>query len=249
MNMVASTAVRRRNPARLSESELIAAAAGGDADAMRHIIQTHNRRLYRVARAVLHDDSEAEDVVQEAYVRAFPMLASFRGDSGLGTWLTRIALNEALGRLRRRRPNVTLEAFDTPQERERMQIVPFPLMKPEADPEQAAARQEMRRLLERAIDALAEPFRLVFVLRDVEQMTVKETARQLGLRPETVRTRLHRARAQLRRSVASQLASALSDAFPFGGTRCARTTEAVMRRLMDLNLTEATTTTTEEDDQ
>jgi RNA polymerase sigma-70 factor (ECF subfamily) len=122
-------------------------------------------------------------------------------------------------------------------------------MKPEADPEQAAARQEMRRLLERAIDALAEPFRLVFVLRDVEQMTVEETARQLGLRPETVRTRLHRARAQLRQSVASQLASALSDAFPFGGTRCARTTEAVMRRLMDLNLTEATTTTTEEDDQ
>lgn len=217
--------------ANIPESELIALARAGNGEAIRFIIQSHNRRLYRVARAVLHDDSEAEDVVQDAYVRAFTNLATFRHDSSLATWLTRIALNEALGRLRRRRPKIELEALDTPQERDRMQVIPFPLMIPDADPEKAAARGEMRRLLERAIDDLAEPFRVVFVLRDVEELSVEETAQQLGLRPETVRTRLHRARAQLRKALDTQLASALADIFPFGGTRCARLADAVIRRL------------------
>jgi RNA polymerase sigma-70 factor (ECF subfamily) len=226
-----------RDFAAMSEAELVSLARAGDGDALRFIVQSHNRRLYRVARAVLHDDGEAEDVVQEAYVRAFSNLEKFRGDSSLSTWLTRIALNEALGRLRQRRPKVALDTLDSPQERDRM-VIPFPLMKYDANPEQSAARQNVRKLLERAIDGLPEPFRVVFVLRDVEEMSVEETAAQLGLRPETVRTRLHRARAQLRKALDSELASALTDAFPFGGHRCARLADAVLDRLKNLNSTE-----------
>lgn len=236
--MLPVTAAPARDVGAIPESELVALASRGDADAVRHLIQAYNRRLYRVARAVLHDESEAEDVVQEAYVRAFTNLDRFRGESSFATWLTRIALNEALGRIRRRRPKVALDALDNPQERARMTVIPFPLMKTEADPEQTAARQQVRRLLERAIDDLPDPFRVVFMLRDVEEMTVEETARHLGLRPETVRTRLHRARTRLRKALDSELASALTDTFPFGGARCARVAAAVLQRLTLLNLVE-----------
>ena len=212
----------------LGDAELAALARQGDGAAFRVIMQRHNRRLYRAARAVLHDDGEAEDVVQEAYVRAFAALGNFRGDSSLATWLTRIALNEALGRLRRRRPTVEIETFDA---RPEARVIPFPLMSPDMNPEQAAARQDVRRLLERAIDALPEPFRVVFVLRDVEELSIEETAAQLGLRPETVKTRLHRARRRLREALDAELASALTDAFPFAGARCARITDAVLKRL------------------
>jgi RNA polymerase sigma-70 factor (ECF subfamily) len=212
----------------LGDAELAALARQGDGAAFRAIMQRHNRRLYRAARAVLHDDAEAEDVVQEAYVRAFAALGDFRGDSSLATWLTRIALNEALGRLRRRRPTVEIETFDA---RPEARVIPFPLMSPDMNPEQAAARQDVRRLLERAIDGLPEPFRVVFVLRDVEELSIEETAAQLGLRPETVKTRLHRARRRLREALDAELASALTDAFPFAGARCARITDAVLKRL------------------
>lgn len=231
--MVLPKAVQAHDLTAVSEDQLVALARAGDARAVRFIIQIHNRRLYRVARAVLHDDAEAEDVVQETYVRAFSALAKFRGDSGLATWLTRIALNEALGRRRRQPTKVALELIDAPQERDRMHVIPFPHMKTESDPEQTVARSEVRRMLERAIDDLAEPFRLVFVLREIEELTVEQTAKHLGLRPETVRTRLHRARAQLREALDSQLASALTDTFPFGGVRCARVVDVVMRRLAD----------------
>ena len=238
--MLPIKAVAAPDLAALPEGELVALARAGHAEAVRRIVQTHNRKLYRVARAVLHDDSEAEDVVQETYVRALSNLDRFRGDSSLATWLTRIAVNEALGRLRRRRPKVELDALDTAQERDRMQVIPFPGTRGEGDPEQAAARQEIRRLLERAIDQLAEPFRIVFVLRDIEELSVEETAEQLGLRPETVRTRLHRARTQLRKTLDSELASALTDVFPFGGTRCARLADAVVHRLAELHQSETT---------
>jgi RNA polymerase sigma-70 factor (ECF subfamily) len=243
--MLSFKAERAPDLAGMSENELVGLARAGNSEAVRCIIQTYNRRLYRVARAVLHDDTEAEDVVQETYMRAFSALASFRHDSSLATWLTRIALNEALGRLRRSRPTIALDALDSSQERERMRVIPFPLLKPESDPEQTALRHEVRRLLERAIDELPEPFRIVFVFRDVEEMTVEETAQMLGLRAETVRTRLHRARAQLRKTLDSQLVSALADTFPFGGTRCARLTEAIVQRLATIRETE----TTKEDKQ
>jgi RNA polymerase sigma-70 factor (ECF subfamily) len=216
---------------RLSDTELIALARQRHPRALRFIVQRYNRRLFRVARSVLRDDGDAEDVVQETYLRAFGALDGFRGDSSLSTWLTRIALNEALGRLRKRRPTTDLIALDAPEERDRMQVIPFPLMKPDADPEQTAARQQIRRVLERAIDDLPDPFRVVFVMRDVEEMSVEETAAQLGLRPATVKTRLHRARARLRDAVKAQLESTLTDTFPFDGARCARIADTVLQRL------------------
>ena len=202
-----------------------------DGAAFRLIMQRHNRKLYRVARSILGDDSEAEDVVQEAYVRAFTNLGEFRGEARLSTWLTRIVINEALGRQRQRRPTIELKDIDGMNDQGESRVIFLPSAGRDADPEAAATRAEVRRLIERAVDGLPEPFRVVFVLRDMEEMSIEETASQLGLRPETVKTRLHRARRLLRQSLDRTLASALADAFPFAGARCARITEAVLRRL------------------
>lgn len=217
--------------AALEDGELVALARRGEAVAFREIMRRNNRHLFRAARGVLGDDAEAEDVVQEAYVRAFGGLASFRGDATLSTWLTRIALNEALGRLRRRRDTVELEAIEVAQEGGGARILMFPAAQAGGDPEGAAARREIRRLLEEAIDELPEAFRLVLVTRDVDGMSVGETAQILGIRPETVRTRLHRARRLLRAALDQRLGDTLREAFPFDGARCARMTEAVLARL------------------
>lgn len=225
-----STALDRSNSSALSDSELVAHARRGDEHAFRAIMERHNQRLYRVARTLLRDDSEAEDVVQETYLRAFAGLSGFRGESSLATWLTRIALNEALGRKRKQKPTVELEAVDAIQESS-SQIIRFPMMNANTDPERAAAQREIRKLLESSIDALPEPFRVVFVMRDVEELSIEETAAFLGIRPQTVKTRLHRARRQLRESLDEHLASTLKDTFPFGGARCARMTEAVLSRM------------------
>ena len=217
----------------LGDAELVCLAQQGNASAFRAIMRRHNRRLLRVARSILRDDSEAEDEAQEAYVRAFMGMAAFSGAARLSTWLTCIALNEALGRLRRRRrrPSVELKTLDAVQERDRAHIIPFPLMITATDPERTAAQRETLGLLEQAIDDLPEPFRVVFVLRDVEELSIEETAAHLGLRPETVKTRLFRARRLLRRALDERLASTLRDAFPFAGARCARIADAVLRRL------------------
>ncbi len=212
------------------ESELVRQAVRGDGTAFRTIMERHNRRLYRVARALLKDDSEAEDAVQETYLRAFAALRTFRGDASLATWLTRITLNEALGRKRRERPTADLEVLDTVAQHD-AQIIRFPTMSADADPERAVARREIRKLLEDSVDALPDTFRLVFVMRDVEEMSIEETASFLGIRPETVKTRLHRARRLLREALDEHLASTLKDSFPFAGQRCARITEAVLDRL------------------
>ena len=214
----------------LQDADLVRMAIQRNEGAFRIIMQRHNRRLYRCARSIVRDDNEAEDIVQEAYVNAFSNLASFRGDSGLATWLTRITLNEALARVRRRRPTVELAALDT-VERDKAQVIPFPLTAMNTDPERTAAQREIRRLLERAIDDLPEPFRVVFVMREIEDMSVEEAAGFLGLRQATVKTRLYRARRLLRKALDAQLATALTDAFPFGGMRCARMTDAILRRL------------------
>jgi RNA polymerase sigma-70 factor, ECF subfamily len=226
--MRARDANRLMELASASDIELVHLALEKDADVFRIIMKRHNRRLYRLARAVVHGDSEAEDIVQETYVLAFTNLGKFRGEASLATWLMRIALNEARGRLRRRRPAVDLMILDSP---EGASTRPMPLSSSAAadDPERAAAQQEIRRLLERAIDDLPEPFRVVFVMRDVEEMSIADTAGLLGVPPETVKTRLHRARRQLRRALADQLASSLTGVFPFAGIRCARVTDEVMR--------------------
>jgi len=190
-------------------------------------MQRHNRRLYRMARAVVADDSEAEDVVQEAYVRAFTNLDQFRGDSSLATWLSRIVLNEALGRLRRHRATVDLGTIEN-QLPSQAQIIPFPTS--QLDPERTMAQREIQRLVEHAIDDLPEAFRIVLVARTIEGMSVDETAELFGLRAETVKTRLHRARALLKDALRKHVDSALTDAFPFEGQRCERMTSAVLQR-------------------
>jgi RNA polymerase sigma-70 factor (ECF subfamily) len=216
---------------RLDDGALVELARSGEAGVFRAIMQRHNRRLYRVARGVLGDDAEAEDVVQETYVRAFENLGGFRGDASLATWLTRIAINEALGRRRQRRPMVDLGNLDSIDEQGEARVLIFPGLRTGANPEADATRSEIRRLLERAIDDLPEAFRIVFVLREIEQMSVEETASQLDILPETVKTRLHRARRLLREALQEKLGSALQDTYAFDGERCERMTRAVLQRL------------------
>ena len=218
-------------PGRVSryDAELVRRARARDEAAVRSIMQANNRRLYRLARGILRNDSEAEDVVQETYVRAFTHLGSFRGDSSLATWLARIAMNEALGRLRRQRPSVEMDAL-APGILE-AQIIQFPLSAASEDPEKSMAQREIQHVVEHAIDELPEAFRIVFITRVIEGMNVEETAEILGLKPETVKTRLHRARTMLRDNVERKIGPVVMDAFPFAGKRCERLTEAVLKRL------------------
>jgi RNA polymerase sigma-70 factor, ECF subfamily len=213
---------------RLEETELVERARARDADAFRTIMQTYNRRLYRIARSILRNDSDAEDVVQEAYVRAFTHLENFRGDSSLATWLSRIAMNEALGRLRLRRPTADLALHESrgPE----AEIIQFPHTA-RSDPEKTMAQRELLQLVEQATDKLPEAYRTVFIARVIEGMSVEDTAELLGVRPETVKTRLHRARRLVREQLETQIGPVLMDAFPFAGKRCERVTEIVMRRL------------------
>jgi RNA polymerase sigma-70 factor (ECF subfamily) len=229
MNPAGMVAAIRSND--LDDSELLALARHRDGDAFRRIMQRYNQRLYRVARGILGNDAEAEDAVQETYLRAFTRLDQFRGEARLSTWLTRIVLNEALGRIRQRRPTVELGSLDSMNGQAEARVIYLSTAVRTDDPEAAAARAEIRRLLERAVDQLPQPFRVVFVMREIEEMSVDETASFLGLRPETVKTRLHRARRLLRQALDKTLASALQDAFPFKGARCARITDAVLEML------------------
>lgn len=211
------------------DAELVRRALARDEAAVRAIMQSNNRRLYRLARGILRNDSEAEDVVQETYVRAFTHLESFRGDSSLATWLGRIAINEALGRLRRQRPNV--EWTSLPPGTLEAQIIQFPLSAASEDPEKSMAQREIQHVVEHAIDELPDAFRIVFITRVIEGMNVEETAEILGLKPETVKTRLHRARTMLRDNVEKKIGPFVMEAFPFAGKRCERLTETVLKRL------------------
>jgi RNA polymerase sigma-70 factor, ECF subfamily len=212
-----------------ADAELVGRARGRDEAAIRLIMQANNRRLYRIARGILRNDGEAEDVVQETYVRAFTHLQDFRGDSSFATWLARIAMNEALGRLRRQRPSVDLNTL-APGVLE-AQIIQFPHSAASEDPEKSMAQREIQHVVEHAIDELPEAFRIVFITRVIEGMNVEETAEILGLKPETVKTRLHRARAMLRDNVERKIGPVVMDAFPFAGKRCQRLTDAVLQRL------------------
>ncbi len=216
-------------PAGTADAELVARARARDEVAVRIIMQSNNRRLYRLARGILRNDGEAEDVVQETYVRAFTHLESFRGDSSLATWLARIAMNEALGRLRRQRPNV--EWTTLPPGVLEAQVIRFPRSVTSEDPEKSMAQREIQHVVEHAIDELPEAFRLIFITRVIEGMNVEQTADILGLKPETVKTRLHRARNMLRDNVERKIGPVVMDAFPFAGKRCERLTEAVLKRL------------------
>ncbi len=208
------------------EMQLVHRALARDGEAFRAIMKANNQRLYRLARGVMRNDAEAEDVVQEAYVRAFEHLDAFRGESSLATWLSRIVINEALGRLRKRRRTVPATAVDAPQ----ADIIPFPL-NPGDDPERTMAQRQILQFVERATDNIPDIYRAVFVARVIEGLSIEETADLLGIKPETVKTRLFRARNLIRRQLNEQIGPVLLDAFPFAGKRCERLTVAVLKRL------------------
>jgi len=176
----------------------------------------HNRRLYRTGLAIVGIHSEAEDVVQECFVRAFTNLAQFRGDSSLATWLTRIAVNEALMRLRSRRPYE--ESVHNTEDGDPMDHFASSL----PSPEQQAPNRELRKLLEDSIEALSEGHRTVFMLREVEEMSTPETADALGISESNVKIRLHRARVILRRKLYSQVSAETKEVFPFNPSGCDR---------------------------
>jgi RNA polymerase sigma-70 factor (ECF subfamily) len=198
----------------------------GDRAAFEQLMRQYNRRLYRLARAALRDDTEAEDALQEAYLAAYRSIDRFRGESTLSTWLSRLVLNECFGRLRRgaRRQKVIPMVSPTQE----MDAVP------EADserPDRLLARAQMRALLERKLDTLPEAFRLVFVLRSVEELSVEETAQTLGIPEATVRSRYFRAKGLLREALAQEIDLAERDIFEFGGPHCDRIVASVLARL------------------
>ena len=212
------------------DDRLLERARQKDREAIRLIIKQHNQRLYRIARSIVRNDSDAEDVLQEAYVRAFAGLDGFRGEARLGTWLARIVINEALGCIRRRRPAIDIGLIST-NPALHAQIIPFPDANRVPDPETTMAQTEIRALLERAIDKLPSAFREVLVARLVEGMSVAETADLFKIPPQTVKTRLFRARALLRTEMERHIGPVLGDAFPFAGARCERLTQRVLSRL------------------
>jgi RNA polymerase sigma factor (sigma-70 family) len=205
------------------DARLAAQVAAHDQTAFETLMRRYNSRLFRVARAILKDDAAAEDALQDAYLDAYRHIAGFQGSASIGTWLTRITINQALMRLRQ-------------QKRDRV-VVPF--AEREADvridphsepPPQTAWRAEIRALLERRLDELPVAFRTVFIMREVEGMTVDETAECLDVPPATVRTRLFRARALLREALARDIDSAAVEVFGFAGDRCNRIVAAVLTR-------------------
>ena len=214
----------------LDDEALASLIADRDPGAVRLVTQRNNQRLFRAAWSILGNRAEAEDAVQSAYLRAFAAIASFEGRSTLSTWLTRIVINEALGRARaarRRRAHVddgSVAFLDDYREK---------LMRGSSSgtaPDAEFARAQLRSLLEQAIGALPPDFRLVFVMREIEGLSVDETAQSLGLVPAPVKTRHLRARRRLQQSLAPDVKSALAGAFPFAGADCVAITEAVVSR-------------------
>jgi len=214
------------------DAALVVRVQRADARAFAVLMRRYNRRLYRTARAILKDDTAAEDAVQEGYVAAWRHIGEFRGDAQIGTWLTRIVVNQALQALRKTRREQVVVLFDEPpDERERNTDTAIADSLAPGAPENTMLRAEMRRLIERKIDELPEAYRTVFMLREVEDMTVEETAAALGIPTATVRSRLFRAKARLRDALAEELDTATQEVFGFDGERCDRIVHAVLARI------------------
>jgi RNA polymerase sigma-70 factor (ECF subfamily) len=203
----------------VADAEVVARVRAGDGAAFELLMRRHNRRLFRAARAVLADDREAEDVVQDAWVTAFAHLEALEAPAAVGAWLSRIAVHEALARLRRRARFVGLDD-GMPEARSEGR-----------DPEQQAGDRQLARALGVAIDGLPLAYRSTFVLRELEGLSTADTAACLGVPEETVKTRLHRARALLRHALRRRAHAVFEDVFPFAGARCDRIVAAVLARL------------------
>ena len=215
----------RRDQEELSDGEIVDRVRGGDRALFELLVRRYNQRLFRVARGILHRDDEAEEALQEAWVRAFEHLDQFRGEAQFATWLTRIAIREALAR-RRRSQRLVLVGDDHD-----LEAVPMtPSSAP--TPEESARSTETRRLLESAIEALPEPLRVAYVLRELNDLDTAETAAALGIAEGTVKVRLHRARRELRSALEKRFDDARSELYPFLGARCDRLTAAVMARVL-----------------
>ena len=224
------TALPKLDYASMGDGELARLCAGRDPAAVRHVLTANNQRLFRAAWSILKDRFEAEEAVQAAYVAAFSAMDRFEGRSSLSTWLTRIVINEALGRVRsERRRRARLESDGVPV----LETYREKLMAGSENPapDAAVAREQLRRLLEHAIAGLPDTFRTVFVLREIEGLSVEDTAEALGIPAATVKTRLLRARRKLQEALAPEVHGALNGTFPFAGADCAALTERVMAKL------------------
>jgi RNA polymerase sigma-70 factor, ECF subfamily len=217
---IASGAAPARTVALEADAQLVLRIVAGDRDAFRQLMQQHNGKLFRTARAIVRDEQEAEDVVQEAYLRAFRMMAGFRGEATLSTWLVRIVVNEAIGRLRRAaRQGAGCTLDEAPR---------AALQSTAATPEGLAMRAEAGGILERSIDALPDAVRVAFVMHAIDGMSIGEISAGLGIPPSTVRDRVRRARGSLQRALGRD--ADWRNAFWFAGERCARVTSRVLAR-------------------
>lgn len=215
--------MRAEAPALAADQDTIQRVLAGNTADFEEIMRRYNQRMFRAARSILKDDTEAEDAVQQAYLSAYQNLSSFRGDAQLSTWLTRIAVNEAL---RRRRKSGGPAALSVVEE------VPDKLdLRP--TPEERVSQSQLRQLLESAIDLLPESYRIVFVMREVEGLSTREVGECLDLSEEAVRVRLHRARASLRSWLIEQVDTRAADAFSFAGDRCDRIVAGVLAQLSE----------------
>ena len=213
-----------------TDAAVVARVMAGERDAFELVMRRYNQRLYRLARATLRDDAEAEDALQDAYIAAFRGLARFRGDASLSTWLSRLVLNECLGRKRRAaRRDKVVPMTSLPTGFDADNVVPDDGERPDA----AALRAQVRVLLEHKLDELPEDYRSVFVLRSVEDLSVEETAECLGVPEATVRSRHFRARSLLREALSGEFDTAERSMFEFGAARCDRIVACVLARLAE----------------
>jgi RNA polymerase sigma-70 factor (ECF subfamily) len=213
-----------------SEAALVMRALARDAVALAEIMRRNNRRLYRAAWGILRDEQEAEDAVQDCYLKAFAALPGFRGEAALSTWLTRIAINEALMRRRKRQAQAASVGNVIPlrpDEKPAAEVADDPALSPEA----IAMRAQLRPYLEDAVADLPEDQRAVFVLRALEELSVEETAQVLDLNPQTVRTRFLRARRKLQEQLQRELKLTFGEMLPFAGARCDRLIQRVLALL------------------
>jgi RNA polymerase sigma-70 factor, ECF subfamily len=208
-----------------ADEELVRLILRGQLALYEVLMRRYNQRIYRIALTILRNDAEAEDVMQEAYVRAYQHLGEFAGEAKFSTWLTKIAVHEALGRVRKQaRRGAQSGSDESPDIMEKVKSA-------ERDPEAQTYDRELKMVLERAIDALPDTYRSVFVLRIVEGLHVEDTAEALGIGVETVKTRLHRARAMLRKELERRAGIIVPEIFPFHLSRCDRVVEGVLRRI------------------
>jgi RNA polymerase sigma-70 factor (ECF subfamily) len=210
----------------LSDEEVVTRVLAGETGMFEIIMRRHNQLLYRVARAILRNDGEAEDVMQDAYVRAYEHLDQFAAKAKFSTWLTRIAVHEALSRQRRGNRYQELEPMS---EREGDPMDRFASLAP--DPEQQASNSEVRRLLEEAVEKLPDAYRTIFILRDIEEMSTTDAADVLEITEDNVKVRLHRARALLRKSLYARAGVERKEAFNFHALRCDRVVKNVFERI------------------